>query len=53
MNNKYCVTQLYPNGDISIHKEFDTYKEALDFYESNLGWWFQSISYQGKILKHN
>lgn len=49
----YLFEQFYPNGDLAYSKSVKTLKEALELYEKENGWWFQCLSYNGKIIKHN
>lgn len=49
----FLFEKFQPNGDIAYSKCFETLDEALEFYEEENGWWFQCISVNGKIIKHN
>ena len=49
----YLFEQFYPNGDLAYSRSIETLEEALALYEKENGWWFQCISYNGKIIKHN
>lgn len=49
----FLFEMFQPNGDIAYSKRFETLDEALEFYEKENGWWYQCISINGKIIKHN
>ena len=49
----FVFTKFTPNGEIVCEKSFETLDEALELYEKELGWWYQGISMNGKIIKHN
>lgn len=49
----YLFEKFQPNGDLSYSKRFETFNEALEFYENENGWWLQCISLNGEIIVHN
>lgn len=49
----FLFEKFQPNGDLAYSKRFETLDEALELYEKENGWWFQCISVNGKIIKHN